>query len=127
MIRAFVPPPTASTDMPPKKNPLQLNALQLRTLALFQELARHPETGAPEADGAVRISYLPHAHGDHLHVGSLVVSARDASGFSNQAVWKALERKGLAKADFPSTIMLTSQGLAYDTGLTGDMVRPSDH
>jgi hypothetical protein len=31
--------------MPPKKNPLKLNKLQLRTLALAQVLARDPETG----------------------------------------------------------------------------------
>lgn len=113
--------------MPPKKNPLKLNPLQLRTLALFQELARHPETGAADGNGGVRIVHLPHAHGDHVHVGGMVVSARDASGFSNQAVWVALERKGLARAEFPAAITLTAEGLAYDTGLMGAIAHPSDH
>ena len=50
--------------MPPKKNPLKLNPLQLRTLALFQELARYPDTSTKdEATGEVTISALPHLHG----------------------------------------------------------------
>lgn len=103
--------------MPTKKNPAKLNPLQLRTLALLQELARHPETSTREDGGNVRITHLPHAHGDHMHVGELVVSSRDASGFSNPAVWAALERKGLAKVDFPHEIALTPEGVGYDTGL----------
>ena len=79
--------------MAPKKNSLKLNPLQLRTLALLQELARHPETSSRDPNtGEVLIAHLPHAHGDHVHVGALVVSARDASGFANAAVWAALER-----------------------------------
>lgn len=113
--------------MPTKKNPLKLNSLQLRTLALFQELARHPESATPDPQGGIQIAYLPHPHGDHVHVGSLVVSARDASGFANRAVWVALERKGLARAQFPATITLTPEGLDYDTGLTTGMAQPSDH
>ncbi len=114
--------------MAPKKNSLKLNPLQLRTLALLQELARHPETSSRDPNtGEVLIAHLPHAHGDHVHVGALVVSARDASGFANAAVWAALERKGLARGDFPHAITLTAPGLAYDTGLAGIRASRSDH
>ena len=70
---------------------------------------------------------MPHVHGDHVHVGRLVVSSRDASGLSNQAVWMVLERKGLARANFPLSITLTKAGLAYDTGLLAPMAQESDH
>lgn len=113
--------------MPPKTNPAKLNPLQLRTLALLQELARHPQTSEKDPQsGLVRITHLPHAHGDHMHVGELVVSSRDASGFSNPAVWTALERKGLAKADFPREIALTADGVGYDTGLRVE-AKHTDH
>ncbi|MSO93337.1 MAG: hypothetical protein EXQ86_08060 [Rhodospirillales bacterium] len=114
--------------MPPKNNPLKLNGLQLRTLALLQELARHPETAKrDDASGDVAITGIPMGHGDHLHVGSLVVSARYASGFSNPAVWTALARKGLAKPGYPSAMTLTAAGAAYATGLTEKLAQPSDH
>ena len=114
--------------MPPKHNPLKLNPLQLRTLALLQELARHPETSSRDpATGEITIAHSPHAHGDHVHVGALVVSSRDASGFSNPAVWVALERKGLTRGQFPHAITLTTQGTAYDTGLAGIAASHSDH
>lgn len=115
--------------MPPKNNPLKLNPLQLRTLALLQELARHPATSTRDPQsGEATITHLPHAHGDHVHVGELVVSARDASGFSNPAVWSALERKGLVRGSFPhAAITLTALGLAYDTGLGGLRASHSDH
>ena len=114
--------------MPPKRNPLKLNKLQLRTLLLFQELARHPETASTDpATGEVTLATLPHAHGDHVHIGSFVVSASDASGFSNQAVWRALERKGLARSNFPTAITLTPEGVAYETGLTEKLAQQSDH
>lgn len=114
--------------MAPKKNPLKLNKLQLRTLLLFQELARHPETSTiDEGSGEARLSTMPHIHGDHVHIGGFVVSASDASGFSNQAVWRALERKGLARSNFPTAITLTAEGIGYDTGLTDKLAQPSDH
>lgn len=114
--------------MPPKTNPLKLNDLQLRTLALLQELGRHPETSKrDEALGEVTITGLPMGHGDHVHVGSFVVSARYASGFSNPAVWTALARKGLVKPGYPVATTLTAAGVAYDTGLTERLTRPSDH
>ena len=115
--------------MAPKQNPLKLNPLQLRTLALLQELARHPETCTLDPhSGEATIAHLPHAHGDHVHVGELVVSARDASGLSNPAVWAALERKGLVRGSFPhAAITLTALGLTYDTGLGGVPSAHSDH
>jgi len=114
--------------MAPKRNPLKLNKLQLRTLLLFQELGRHPETATTDAaSGEVRLSTLPHVHGDHVHIGSFVVSSSDASGFTNQAVWRALERKGLARSHFPSAITLTVEGIDYDTGLTDKLAHQSDH
>ena len=114
--------------MPPKHNPLKLNGLQLRTLALLQELARHPETSKrDDATGVVTITGLPMGHGDHLHVGSFVVSARFASGFSNPAVWTALARKGLVGTGYPEAMTLTAAGGAYATGLAESLARPSDH
>lgn len=114
--------------MPPRKNPLKLNSLQLRTLALLQELARDPETGKPDAAlGEVAISALPTPHGDHVHVGRLVVSARRASGLSNPSVWTALERKGLARFTAEAPAVLTRAGADYDTGLEEAVARASDH
>jgi hypothetical protein len=114
--------------MPPKKNPLKLNPLQLRTLALFQELARYPDTSTKdEATGEVTISALPHLHGNHAHLGRFVVSARDVSGLANEAVWIALARKGLAKSDFSTGIVLLPAALEYDTGLTESFLGHSDH
>ncbi len=114
--------------MPPKKNPLKLNKLQLRTLLLMQELARHPETATLDpGTGEATLNALPRPHGNHVHIGDFVVAASDISGFSNEAVWRALERKGLAKSGFPMTITLTATGLAYDTGLKDRLARPSDH
>lgn len=102
--------------MPSKRNPLGLNKLQLRTLALLQELARHPETSTRHEDtGEVMISNLPHPHGNHYHVGDRIVRVRDATGLRNAAVWGALDRKGLARSAFPLAIILTPEGLAYDT------------
>ena len=63
--------------MPPKFNPLKLNPLQLRTLALLQELARHPElsTHDPET-GETFLSQIPQPHGDHFHIGHKLVASR---------------------------------------------------
>lgn len=108
--------------MPPRKNPLKLNALQLRTLTLLQVLARLAEHGRPAEDpGAVIVDNLPHPHGDHFHVGDAVVMSRDATGLANPAVWLALDRKGLIMSRFPDAAVLTPAGLAYDTGL-GDAI-----
>ena len=114
--------------MPPRRNPLKLNKLQLRTLALAQVLARAPDVARrDEASGDVTLLQLPHAHGDHVHIGPFTVSARDASGFSNPAVWTALERKGLVRGGDPLSITLSADGLAYDTGFGDRFLTPSDH
>lgn len=114
--------------MPPKKNPKKLNALQLKTLTLLQELARHDDTSQPVEGGRERIiTTFPSPHGNHFHLGPYVVSAKDATGLRNEAVWAALERKGLAHPRAPLGIMLTDEGLDYDTGLRGEILHGSDH
>ncbi len=114
--------------MPPRNNPLRLNKLQLKTLCLLQELARHPETSSPVDDtGEVMISNLPRPHGDHFHVGARVALAKDATGLRNQAVWTALERKGLARSSFPFAVTLTAEGIGYDTGLENAILIGGDH
>ncbi len=114
--------------MPPKKNPLKLNKLQLRTLTLAQLLAQVPDLARrDEATGAVTLLQIPHAHGDHLHIGRFTVSTREASGLSNPAVWSALVRKGLARIDGPIAITLTAEGVSYDTGFGDRFLAPSDH
>ena len=108
---------------------MKLNPLQTRTLALLQELAQEAEAADVEqAPGAKRIHHLPHAHGDHVHIGRLSVSARDASGLNNRAVWTVLERRGLIIAeDFPHSLIITAAGLAYQTGLDQALSSASDH
>ncbi len=112
----------------PKKNPLNLNALQLKTLTLLQELARLPDHGRPAQEpGAVIVTNLPQPHGDHFHVGDAVVATRDATGLANLAAWLALERKGLIKSNFPVAVVLMPEGLAYDTGLAGTLLHRAHH
>jgi len=114
--------------MLPIQNPLKLNPLQLRTLTILQQLARFPETSSRnEETGEVMISNLPSPHGNHFHCGDAVVAAKNATGLRNQGVWKALERKGLARAFFPVGIALTSHGVAYDTALSETILMRSDH
>jgi hypothetical protein len=114
--------------MPPKKNPLNLNPLQLRTLALLQALARIPGHARPAGeDGALLVGNVPPLHGDHFHLGDAVVKGRDATGLHNPAVWVALERKGLIKSFFPEAATLTPSGLAYDTGLADTILHRADH
>ena len=96
--------------MTSKPNPLKLNKLQARTLVLAQVIARDPNS-----------------HGDHVHVGAFTVHARDASGFSNPAVWVALARKGLVVSPDMHTITLTPEGFAYNTGLGDQFLNESDH
>ena len=108
--------------MPPKNNPAKLNPLQLRTLTLLQAIARIPGNAKQEADGSLRILQFPHAHGDHFHLGDATVNSRDATGLENQAVWNALTRKGLTKAEWPHQISMTPEGLAYDTGLADEIL-----
>ena len=114
--------------MPPKRNPLNLNPLQLKTLTLLQALAHLPGHHRPAGeDGAVLVENLPAPHGDHFHLGHAVVLTRDASGLANQAAWLALERKGLIKSMFPAAAVLTPAGLAYETGLAETILHQSEH
>jgi len=110
-----------------KKNPLNLNALQLKTLTLFQALAELEGVGRPTGDGGIEVTQLPHAHGNHFHLGPYVVMSRDATGLANPAPWLVLERKGLIRSDFPYGFVLTPAGAAYETGLKGEILHGSDH
>ncbi len=111
-----------------KKNPLNLNALQLKTLTLLQALARVPGHARQVDDsGAVVVTDLPRPHGDHFHLGTALVESRDATGLSNPAAWTALERKGLIRSMFPDAAILTPAGLGYDTGLAGTILHQADH
>ena len=113
--------------MPPKRNPLGLNALQLRTLTLLQHLARLSEYSQPgEEQGSVVLTRLPYPHGDHFHLGEAVVASRDATGLRHPAVWAALERKGLVRSTAPTAVM-TPLGLDYDTGLRETILHLADH
>jgi len=113
--------------MPPKHNPLKLNPLQLRTLTLMQGLASLPDSAQRESTGEVTITRFPQPHGDHFHLGNAVVASKDATGLYNEAVWNALARKGLARADWPHRITLTIAGLQYVTGLAQQIFHRSPH
>jgi hypothetical protein len=114
--------------LPVRANPKKLNALQLRTLAILQAIARQPDfADPPHQDGTVSLHTLPHRHGDHLHVGAAVISARDASGLHNHNVINALTRKGLlhhGPAGLPS---LTLEGRNYPTGIAAAVLHAADH
>jgi hypothetical protein len=113
--------------VPAKKNPLNLNALQLRTLTLLQELARLPDYSRPgDEPGSIIITGLPIAHGDHLHIGEAFVASHDATGLRNRAVWIALERKGLVRS-FSDCAVLTPLGIGYDTGLRNAILHVNSH
>ena len=113
--------------MPPRKNPLNLNALQLRTLTLLQELARLPDYSRPgDEPGSARITGLPYPHGDHFHLGEAVVASRDATGLRNPAVWAALERKGLTRS-MSDHAVVTPLGLGYETGLRDAILHRTGH
>jgi hypothetical protein len=116
--------------MPPKRNPLNLNPLQLKTLTLLQELARvagKPAEGESEEPGSLAVTEFPPAHGDHVHLGEAVVAARDATGLRNPSVFAALERKGLVRTKFPEAVVLTPLGQQYDTGLRDSVLRRAAH
>lgn len=111
--------------MAPKKNPANLNPLQLKTLTLLQEIARL-ENAPAEEEGAFTVTSLPHAHGNHFHLGHAVVSGKDATGLSNDAVWTILERKGMLRRE-PGKAIITAQGMTYETGLRDAILHHSDH
>ena len=113
--------------MPPKRNPLNLNPLQLRTLTLLQELARLPDYSRPgDEPGSIVIAGLPIAHGDHFHIGKAVVASRHATGLRNPAVWIVLERKGLVR-HLSDHAALTPLGVGYDTGLRDAILGVGSH
>jgi hypothetical protein len=112
--------------VPPKRNPLGLNTLQLKTLALLQELARLPTYSRPTEESGI-IVRPPDPHGDHFHLGDAVVATRDASGLRNPAVWLALERKGLIRSMYPHGAVVTPLGLDYETGLRETILHKSGH
>jgi hypothetical protein len=115
--------------MTAKKNPLNLNALQLKTLTLLQALAKLEGHSRPaEEPGHVAVFNLPAPHGDHFHLGpQAVVMTRDATGLANPAAWSALERKGLIQSRFPLGAVLTPAGLAYETGLGDQIIHHAHH
>jgi len=114
--------------MPPKRNPSKLNPLQLRTLTVLQALSRI-EGAAQEGPGPgeVTVSQFPNAHGDHFHLGDAVVAGKDMTGLFNEKVWHALERKGVARADWPRSITLTKTGREYVTGLAHEILHHAEH
>ena len=74
-------------------------------------MAKSEETSAKiEGSDDVTIMFLATSHGDHVHIGRFVVSVKDASGLSNETVWKASERKGLLKSNFPFPVILKPLG-----------------
>ncbi|MDX6750345.1 hypothetical protein SH611_11055 [Geminicoccaceae bacterium 1502E] len=113
--------------MTSRPNPLKLNALQLKTLVILQELARDGDVASPAEDGAVAIRELPRPHGDHFHVGSAVVLSRDATGLFNPSVYGALARKGLVLGAPAGMPVVTREGLAYETGIAGTILHRADH
>jgi hypothetical protein len=113
--------------MPPKANPAKLNPLQLKTLTLLQAIARIPGAAQDLGNGEVQITQFPHAHGDHFHLGDAMVDGKNATGLENKAVWNALNRKGLTRSEFPHRMVLTTQGLGYETGLADEILRRGSH
>src|SRR5262245_27861689 len=113
--------------MPPKRNSLGLNPLQLRTLTLLQELARLSDYSRPgEEPGSIAVR-TPEPHGDHFHLGEAVVAFRDATGLRNPAVWAALERKGLLRSMYPYGGVLSPLGLDYETGMREAILHKASH
>jgi hypothetical protein len=112
--------------MPPKRNPLGLNALQLKTLTLLQELARATGNSESVEEGGIAVR-PPDPHGDHFHLGDAVVATRDATGLRNRAFWAALERKGLIRSMYPHAAVVTPRGLDYETGLREAILHKSGH
>ncbi|MEL0003568.1 MAG: hypothetical protein VW620_11195 [Rhodospirillales bacterium] len=107
---------------------VRLNPLQLKTLTLIQEVARHPIFSEPEdSSGAIAIRMLPDPHGNHFHIGSRVVMSKDASGLRNEAVLRVLERKGMVEQKLGGVLVLTAAGRAVETGLRDKILHGSDH
>src|ERR1700730_7816448 len=118
--------------MPAKRNPLNLNPLQLKTLTLLQELEKI--AGKPAADGqfgdepgGIAITELPDPHGDHFHLGEAVVAASDAIGLGHPSVLAALERQGLLRPTIRDAVILTALGQQYETGLREVILQRAGH
>ena len=111
----------------PRKNPLKLNRLQCKTLALLQALASLPRYSVPgPEEGETAISSMPPAHGNHFHVGPYLVMARDATGLGNSSVRAALIRRGLVR-DMAGRTVLSAAGKDYETGMAEAILHRSDH
>ena len=80
-----------------------------------------------EVTGETVIKRLPPAHGNHFHIGSVVVMGKDATGLSNQAVWKALGGKGLVTERPDGKAAVTPAGKDYETGIREKILCSSDH
>jgi len=107
---------------------VKLNPLQSKTLVLLQILAKDADSSMRVDDSEdVKITRLPHAHGNHMHVGAYVVASKDASGLSNDAVWVVLARKGFVRENWKDEIVITAEGLAFSTGLEEKFISTSDH
>ncbi|WP_366653535.1 hypothetical protein [Fodinicurvata sp. EGI_FJ10296] len=110
-----------------RPNPLRLNPLQCKTLAILQGFA---EAGhgyeEPDGDGYF-VGQFPQPHGNHMHVGQALVMMRDATGLTNPAVFTALERKGLIRSAFPMGAVLTPAGREYVTGVRDRVLHQTDH
>ena len=107
-----------------KQNPLKLNALQLKTLALLQALC---EPKDPASGECRTIPMLPPAHGNHFHVGEHIVLGSDTTGLHNPTVWAALTRKGWVAGEPPANARLTDLGIGYDTGIADRIFQPHNH
>lgn len=109
-------------------NPKRLNKLQLKTLALLQEIVTHPLYAEQTASGDFHVRMMPEPHGDHFHIGAKVVFAKDASGLANQAVHTALHRKGLIEQT-PGVdgFVVLKEALDYPTGIRDKILHGSDH
>ncbi len=111
-----------------RANPKNLNKLQLRTLAVLQALAGERLFANPaDEDGSVMIHTLPQPHGNHFRIGARVVASSDASGLNNPTVMNALVRKGLLMAGPSMSPILTGEGVAYETGIAGQILHSTDH
>lgn len=96
---------------------IKLNDLQLRTLALLQQLASDDEISTDHATGGRTVHMVPQPNGDHMSFGQLTVTSRFASGLVNENVWNARQRKGIIDGVFPHQVTILPVGLSFDTGL----------
>ena len=114
--------------MPPKNNPLKLTRCNCARSPFCRRSHAFPVRRPGGSQGEITIEQFPNPHGDHFHVGDVVVASKDATGLYNEKVWHALQRKGVARADWPHNLTLTSAGVAYNTGLDDEILhRGAEH